>query len=101
MTIRAGEFVIRVGRKIIEVIGFLIRTFPKASSGLIIGAMIGSLAASVPVLGFMLGTDYRSSGHGTWAGLGGSGGYPGHEHEADGPRGDGRVREAEYCVTPW
>lgn len=55
MTIRAGEFVIRVGRKIIEVIGFLIRTFPKASSGLIIGAVIGSLAASVPVLGFMLG----------------------------------------------
>lgn len=55
ITLRAGEFVIKVGRKILETIVGLISKFPKAAIGLIIGAAIGHLIALVPILGFLLG----------------------------------------------
>lgn len=54
-TIRAGEFVIKIGRKILEVIYFLVREFPMATFGLIIGAVLGSLIASIPIIGFVIG----------------------------------------------
>ena len=54
-TIRAGEFVIKIGRKILEVIYHLVREFPKATFWLIIGAVLGSLAASIPIIGFVIG----------------------------------------------
>ena len=54
-TIRAGEFVIKIGRKILEVIYHLVREFPNATFGLIIGAVLGSLVASIPIIGFVIG----------------------------------------------
>ena len=54
-TIRAGEFVIRVGQKILDVVCFLLREFPKATFGLILGALLGSLVINVPVIGFLIG----------------------------------------------
>ena len=54
-TIRAGEFVIKIGRKILEVIYHFVREFPKATFWLIIGAVLGWLAASIPIIGFVIG----------------------------------------------
>lgn len=54
-TIRAGAFVVKIGRKILEVIWSLVRKFPNATLGLIIGAVLGSLIASIPVIAFVIG----------------------------------------------
>ena len=55
-TIRAGEFVIKIGRKILEAIFFLVRKFPTMTLGLIVGAVLGFLVASIPVIAFVLGS---------------------------------------------
>ncbi len=44
----AGEFVIRTGRRIPDIIRWLLREFPKATFGLILGVVIGSLVGSIP-----------------------------------------------------
>ena len=54
-TIRAGEFVIKIGRKILEIIWSIVRKFPNATLGLIIGAVLGSLITSIPIIGFAIG----------------------------------------------
>ena len=54
-TIMAGEIVIRIGRRIIEIALTLVRKFPMATAGLVIGTLIGVLAGSIPVVGFLLG----------------------------------------------
>ena len=58
-TIRAGKFVIRIGRKILEIVIFLVRQFPKATFGLILGALLGFLVASIPVIGFVIGPIFQ------------------------------------------
>ena len=54
-TIKAGEFVIRIGRKILDVVCFLLREYPNATFGLILGAILGSLVINVPVIGILIG----------------------------------------------
>jgi len=52
-TIKAGEFVIKIGRKIIDFICKLFSDYPSASFGMIFGAIAGFLVASIPVLGVL------------------------------------------------
>ena len=59
-TIRAGDFVIRIGRKILECIEWLLREFPKATLGLILGAVIGTLVISIPVIGVVIGPLFKT-----------------------------------------
>ncbi len=59
-TIRAGDFVIRIGRKILDVIEWLLREFPKATLGLILGAVIGTLVISIPVIGVVIGPLFKT-----------------------------------------
>jgi hypothetical protein len=54
-TIRIGEAIIKVGRKIIDFICRLITEHPNATFGLIFGAIVGFLISSIAVLGFVLG----------------------------------------------
>lgn len=54
-TIRAGEKIIKIGRKIIDYICRVFTEFPSASFGLVFGAIAGFLIASIPVLGVVLG----------------------------------------------
>lgn len=54
-TLRVGDLVIRIGRRILEVAFALIKRFPSATAGLIIGALVGGLAGAIPVLGMLLG----------------------------------------------
>lgn len=54
-TIRAGDHVLKIGRKIIDFICSIFREFPTASFGVIFGAIIGFLIAAIPILGIVLG----------------------------------------------
>jgi len=54
-TIRAGEVVINIGRKIIDFIGQLFKEYPSATFGVIFGAIVGFLVSSIPVIGVVLG----------------------------------------------
>jgi len=54
-TIVAGEFVIKIGRKIVDFICRLFIDFPNVSFGMIFGAIAGFLVGAIPVLGVVLG----------------------------------------------
>ena len=54
-TIRAGQFVIKIGRKILEIVSFLLREYPNATFGLIFGVVVGSLVTSIPIIGVVIG----------------------------------------------
>jgi hypothetical protein len=54
-TIRIGGKIIRIGRKIIDFVGLVMQEFTNASFGLIFGAIVGFLMASIPIVGFVLG----------------------------------------------
>ena len=54
-TIRAGKFILRIGRKIIDFIMILHREFPNATFGMLFGAIAGFLVGTIPVIGAALG----------------------------------------------
>lgn len=54
-TIEAGEYIIKIGRKIIDYICKMLNEFPNATFGLVFGAIAGFLVSSIPILGFVLG----------------------------------------------
>lgn len=55
MTIKVGSAIVRIGRKIIElVIGFL-KEFPMTTMATLFGLVFGILLSSVPIIGFVLG----------------------------------------------
>jgi hypothetical protein len=54
-TIRAGQFVLKIGRKIIDFVCLLFKEYPSATFGMIFGAIVGFLVSSIPVLGMVLG----------------------------------------------
>lgn len=49
-TIKAGEFFIKIGRKVIDLVCKLFTDYPSASFGLIFGAIAGFLVTSIPLL---------------------------------------------------
>ena len=54
-TIKIGEYVIKIGRKIVDYIFVILDEFRNASFGLVFGAIAGFLVSAVPILGFVLG----------------------------------------------
>ena len=59
-TIRAGGLVIKIGRKILETVFALAKAHPMATIGLIIGAVLGSLVAAIPIIGFVIGPGVKA-----------------------------------------
>jgi len=51
ITIKAGEFVLKIGRKIIDFICTVFKEFPNASFGMIFGLLMGILISAVPIIG--------------------------------------------------
>ena len=51
----AGKVVIWIGRKILDVVLFLLREFPNAAFGVIFGLVVGYLIGLIPVIGFLIG----------------------------------------------
>lgn len=54
-TIQVGEYIIKVGRKIIDFICAIYREYPNVTFGLIFGAIAGFLVSSIAVIGVVLG----------------------------------------------
>ena len=55
-TIKVGQFVLKIGRKIIDFVCLLFKEFPNAIFGMIFGAIAGFLISTIPVLGVVLGS---------------------------------------------
>lgn len=55
-TIRAGKVILKIGRKILDILFAIIRAFPNITFGILFGLVVGALVASVPVIGFVLGS---------------------------------------------
>ncbi len=55
-TFTAGKFVIKIGKKIIDVILSLLKNFPYLGFGVIFGLVLGSLVAAIPLIGAALGS---------------------------------------------
>lgn len=55
VTIRAGEFILKIGRKIVDFVCSIFKEFPTATFGMVFGGIVGVLISSIPVLGVVLG----------------------------------------------
>lgn len=54
-TIRVGQQIIKIGRKILDCVANLFNEFPQAGFGMIFGAIVSYLIGSIPVIGFVFG----------------------------------------------
>jgi hypothetical protein len=54
-SMKIGDLILNIGRKIVEVILYFVQNFPNMIIGTIIGFTIGSIISSIPVLGWALG----------------------------------------------
>lgn len=54
-TIKVGTLVVKIGRKVLDIVSTIIAEFPMASTGTIFGAIFGYLVTAVPIIGFALG----------------------------------------------
>ena len=54
-TIRVGSLVVKIGRKVLDIITKILAEFPMASTGMIFGAVFGYLVSSIPIIGFVFG----------------------------------------------
>lgn len=54
-TIKAGEYIIKIGRKILDFVCMVFDEYPNATFGLLFGAIAGVLIGSIPILGVVLG----------------------------------------------
>ena len=55
MAVKVGQTVVRIGRKIMDIIVALFEEFPNAGFGAIFGAIIGFLVSTIPVIGQIFG----------------------------------------------
>ena len=53
--VRVGEMVIRIGKKIMEIVIMIASKFPNATFGLVLGLIVGALVTSIPLIGGLLG----------------------------------------------
>jgi hypothetical protein len=54
-TIRVGAVVLKIGRKVLDIIVTILGEFPMATTGAIFGAIFGYLVTSVPIIGMIFG----------------------------------------------
>jgi hypothetical protein len=54
-TVRAGDYVLQAGRRILQFALECVKLFPATTFGVIVGATLSMLVGSVPVLGAVLG----------------------------------------------
>ena len=54
-TIRVGEYIIKIGRKILDAVCHVFLEFPMTTFGTVFGGIVGTLISSVPIIGQLLG----------------------------------------------
>lgn len=53
--VKVGDLVIRVGKRIVEIVIMIASKFPNATFGLILGLLVGVLVSAIPLIGGFLG----------------------------------------------
>jgi uncharacterized protein YacL len=53
--IKVGDLVIRVGKRIVELVILIASKFPNATFGLVLGLLVGVLVSAIPLIGGLLG----------------------------------------------
>ncbi len=53
--IKVGDVVLRIGKRIIEIVSDIVKRFPNATFGLVLGVILSALIASIPIIGAILG----------------------------------------------
>lgn len=53
-TVKVGDLIIRVGKRLVELVVMIVSKFPNATFGLILGLLVGALVAAIPILGAIL-----------------------------------------------
>lgn len=89
VTTKAGQAVIWIGRKLLDIALYLLREFPNATFGVILGLLLGYIAGMIPIIGFLIGPII-----GTVAAL--AGGIKGTSQDLQ--QKDIRQRIAELCA---
>ena len=54
ITIKVGNAIVTIGKKILEIIVVLIKKFPNTAVGILVGLFLSILVASVPLIGTLL-----------------------------------------------
>jgi len=54
VTVKIGDMVVNIGKKIIEIILYIVKEFPNVVMGTLIGFVIGSLISTIPLIGWLL-----------------------------------------------
>ena len=54
-TIQVGDYIIKVGRKILDTACNIVKEYPNTTFGLAFGGLVGMLISSIPILGLILG----------------------------------------------
>jgi hypothetical protein len=54
LTVTIGNRVLAIGKKIIEMILYLVKRYPNTTIGLVVGAFLGALISSIPFIGWIL-----------------------------------------------
>jgi hypothetical protein len=54
-TITAGEYVVKLGRKIIDIVCTIYKAFPETSFQVIFWSIVGFLVSTIPIIGAVLG----------------------------------------------
>ena len=53
--VKVGDLIVRVGKRIVEIVVMIASKYPNATFGVILGLMVGMLVATIPILGAILG----------------------------------------------
>ena len=53
--IKVGDVVLRIGKRIVEIVFDIVKRFPNATFGLVLGVILSVLIASIPIIGAIVG----------------------------------------------
>jgi hypothetical protein len=54
-TITVGRAVVKIGKKILDFLFFLLKSFPSLTFGMVFGLVVGALIGAIPLIGVVLG----------------------------------------------
>lgn len=54
-TFRVGSTIVKIGRKVLDLVATVLTEFPMTSSGVIFGVIFGYLVSSIPLIGMLFG----------------------------------------------
>lgn len=60
LSVKAGQYIIKIGRKIFDIVLRILKEFPNALFGIVLGGVFGILVASIPFIGSLIAPLFTS-----------------------------------------